>query len=226
MNDQEHASQLSALFDNELPPSQAELVVRRALKDAKLRDSFSRYSLIGAALRGEPLAGCMPGDDVASRVSAVLAADPAQTDVETAVLPVMASRPGWARGAWGMTIAASVAAASLLLLRSQGGPDAPALVASAVTNIPAAVAVVPGVPDPVSFAEAEVAADLPSYTTPVDNSPPGTRISAPLVNYVVAHSDLPASVVRFSPLSSVMSASYDPAQGAVEMSEAEIGAHR
>ena len=65
----------------------------------------------------------------------------------------------------------------------------------------------------------------PSYTTPVDESLPG-RVGAPLVNYVVAHSDLPGSVVRFSPLSSVVSASYDPAEGAVEMSEAEIGALR
>jgi hypothetical protein len=66
----------------------------------------------------------------------------------------------------------------------------------------------------------------PSYTTPVDNTPAGQRVSAPLVNYVVAHSEVAASAVRFSPLSSVMSAGYDFTQGAVEMTEAEIGAHR
>jgi len=66
----------------------------------------------------------------------------------------------------------------------------------------------------------------PSYTTPVDESPVGQRLDAPLVNYVVAHSEVAASAVRFSPLSSVMSSSDDFTQDTVEMTAAEIGAHR
>ena len=54
MIEQEQMSQLSALFDNELPPAEAELVIRRALKDPALRVRWDRYALIGACVRNEP----------------------------------------------------------------------------------------------------------------------------------------------------------------------------
>ncbi|MGC4027625.1 MAG: sigma-E factor negative regulatory protein [Steroidobacteraceae bacterium] len=233
MNEQEQASQLSALFDAELPATQAELVLRRALKDPGLREAWSRYSLIGAAMRGEPLAvtGVL-GEDLASCVSARLAND---TGIPLAPAPAaaVAARSNWARGAWGMAIAASVAAVSLLVLRAQAPDAASPAVQVAAAEAPAPAAAL--VSEPAARTAAAPAAgrtlvaqaepDSPGYTTPVDNSPPNLA-NAPLVNYVVAHSDLPASVVRFGPLSSVVSASYDPAEGAVEMSEAEIGAHR
>jgi hypothetical protein len=58
-----------------------------------------------------------------------------------------------------------------------------------------------------------------SYTTPMQ------RISGPLASYVVAHSEVAASAGRLLPLSAAMSG-YDITQGAVEMTEAEIGAFR
>ena len=73
MSEQEQMSQLSALFDNELPPAQAELVIRRVLKDPALRASWGRYALIGACVRGEPLAVALPQVDVAARIRARLA---------------------------------------------------------------------------------------------------------------------------------------------------------
>ena len=76
MNQQEHSSQLSALFDNELSPEQAELVIRRALKDPAMRTTWGRYALIGACVRGEPLAGRLrPESDVAARVRIRLAVE-------------------------------------------------------------------------------------------------------------------------------------------------------
>ena len=63
----------------------------------------------------------------------------------------------------------------------------------------------------------------PSYPTPLGNST--QRISGPLANFVVAHSEVAASAGRFLPLSAAMDG-YDIAQGAVEMTEAEIGAYR
>jgi hypothetical protein len=64
----------------------------------------------------------------------------------------------------------------------------------------------------------------PSYTTPVDDSP--ARRSAPLFNYVAAHSDVAISAVRLAPLSSVMGGGFDLTQDAVEMTAAEVGARR
>jgi sigma-E factor negative regulatory protein RseA len=225
---------LSALFDGELPETQAELVIRRALKDPQLRSTWGRYALIGAALRNEPLAvRSRLRDDVASRVGARLSVDsePAHSAVAVTASGPAKSRAMFARGAWGMGIAASVAAVSLLVLRAQV-PDAAAPVQMAASNAVTVSALQPDTASEVIVGSPEVAqvavvmGALPSYTTPVDNSPAGQRVSAPLVNYIVAHSEVSASAVRFSPLSSVMSASYDPAQGTVEMTEAEIGAHR
>ena len=241
MNEQEFASQLSALYDSELPSEQAELVIRRALKDPQLRTSWGRYSLIGAAMRGEPLA--VRSDlrhDLAARVRARLAMDVEPANAGS-VPPMAGSAPGgrslFARGALGMAIAASVAAVSLLVLRVQAPEQAagvPALTAQAAPSVEPDAAV-SAAPPPTSVVAALApaargpvadAGALPSYTTPVDNTPAGQRVSAPLVNYVVAHSEVAASAVRFSPLSSMMSSSYDLAQDTVEMTEAEIGAHR
>lgn len=233
MNEMEHASQLSALFDGELPETQAELVIRRALKDPQLRATWGRYSLIGAALRNEPLAvRSRLRDDVASRVSARLSVEtePAHSTAHSVAGPARGPSM-FARGAWGMAIAASVAAVSLLVLRAQV-PEGVAPLQLAARDTAPIAAQQPAPANEVVISSPEVAqvaavmGALPSYTTPVDNSPAGQRVSAPLVNYVVAHSEVSASAVRFSPLSSVMSASYDPAQGTVEMTEAEIGAHR
>jgi sigma-E factor negative regulatory protein RseA len=234
MNEQEQISQLSALFDNELPADQVGLVIRRTLKDPALRTSWSRYALIGAALRNEPMAvQARAGGDLAARVNAALAAEAEFDEVPASARgsSVASSRSSvFARGAWGAAVAASVAAVSLLVLRSQSPvPDAaPSMVAGTQQTVTAAAAAPLGgqlvAATPVQAAAGRTA--LPSYTTPIDTSPAGQRLSAPLVNYVVAHSEVSTSAVRFSPLSTVMSDGYDPAQGTVEMTEAEIGARR
>jgi negative regulator of sigma E activity len=233
MNQQEHSSQLSALFDNELSPEQAELVIRRALKDPAMRTSWGRYALIGACVRGEPLAGRQrPDSDVASRVRIRLAVESSRNEAPATVADRPQNRTGaglLARGALGMAIAASVAAVSLMLIRNQAPqPGATTPMTTAQTVPPEAFATVtaPAAAAPESTAVVARNSAPPSYTTPVDNSPARQRLDAPLVNYVVAHSEVAVSAVRFSPLSTVMSSSDDFTQDTVEMTAAEIGAHR
>jgi hypothetical protein len=139
-----------------------------------------------------------------------------------------------------MALAASVALASLVVLRSQALSPTPGLAPAGLTaqtqqgaeaspvavsdsapgNVPGNVQVAAVIPASDASAEA-----LPSYTTPV-SSADAARFDQPLVNYVVAHSEVATSAVRLSPLSSVMSAEQDITLGTVEMTEAEIGAHR
>jgi negative regulator of sigma E activity len=246
MNEHERSSQLSALFDGELPVEQAGMVIRRAMKDGQMRASWGRYALIGAAIRNEPLAvRTRLGDDVAARVAARLSAEMpiAPASVQSAALfpQQRAGRSQFAKGAWGMAIAASVAVVSLVVMRSQAPVQAgsPALVAQAALPVAVAVdqspvATLPSVAVPASGVQmasaleqrASLTEALPSYTTPVGGSDSASRFGQPLVNYVVAHSEVTTSAVRLSPLSTVMSAGQDITQGTVEMTEAEIGAHR
>src|SRR5688572_708564 len=121
MIEQEQMSQLSALFDNELPPAEAELVIRRVLKDPALRARWERYALIGACLREEPIAASGRQTDVAERVRMQLAAEAQIPQVAgQAVVSWPGQRRGWSqfgRGALGGAIAAGVAAVALVLVR-------------------------------------------------------------------------------------------------------------
>jgi negative regulator of sigma E activity len=232
MSEQEQMSQLSALFDNELAPAEAELVIRRVLKDPALRARWERYALIGACVRDEPIRISAAKPDVAERVRRTLAAEAdAPQAASVKVAHYRDQRRGWSqfgRGALGGAIAASVAAVALMLLRPMS-PDAQAPAALLADNaVPAARA---SQPQPVEVASQDgqqrvLVADTPppSYTTPVEN--PAQRIRGPLANYVVAHSEVAASAGRLLPLSAAMSGSYDISQDAVEMTEAEIGAYR
>ena len=51
MNEEQQASQLSAMFDGELPPGECELLARRLTRDGELRAQWARYAMIGAAMR-------------------------------------------------------------------------------------------------------------------------------------------------------------------------------
>ncbi|HMA13103.1 MAG TPA: sigma-E factor negative regulatory protein [Steroidobacteraceae bacterium] len=226
MNEQEQVSQLSALFDGELPRDQAEMVIRRVLKDPSLRATWSRYALIGACVRSEPLAVALPRVDLASRVRSRLAAEPEMAmagKARAAVMPAAAGRASLLRrGALGGAIAASVALVSLVLVRytepAPGVAGSGAPVQMAQQAAPEAQS--PAAPAPVLVARESAPR---SYTTPVDDSP---ARKTPLFNYVAAHSDVAVSAVRLAPLSSVMGGGFDPTQDAVEMSAAEVGARR
>jgi len=231
MNEQEQSSQLSALYDGELPPEQAGMVIRRALKDPALRATWGRYALIGACVRGEPIGSALPQRDLAARVRARLAAEAEHVgNADNAAVKSDATarrRSLFERGALGGAIAAGVAAVSLVMVRMMGPevPAGPPLAQQPLAPVQTRENLVPAT-ESVRAAPPLVAAreSLPSYTTPVDDSP--ARRNAPLVRYVVAHNEVAASAVRFAPLSSVMNGGYDLAQDAVEMTPAEVGARR
>lgn len=199
MIEQEQTSQLSALFDGELPPQQAQMVIRRVLRDQGMRASWERYALIGACLRGEPI---NRHNSIADRVQASLAAE---RELNVTSLPVRRTESRAAagarsfltsRGALGGAIAASVALVSIMLVRAV----APDVGATATQGI--LVVQEPG-----------------GYTTPGENSP-ATRprmIDASLGHYLVAHSEEAASTLRFS---------YDSAPVGVELTEDQISAER
>src|SRR4249919_1610278 len=91
------------MFDGELPAAECELLSRRLARDEQLRATWSRYAVIGAVLRAEPVAQVRP--DFARRVSEAL-------DGRSAA---------WRRmlrsAALGSVIAAGVAGAAIVLLR-------------------------------------------------------------------------------------------------------------
>jgi negative regulator of sigma E activity len=232
MSEDSQASQLSVLFDNALPADEAELVIRRVLRDSALQATWSRYAMIGACLRNEPL-GARSRPDIAERVRMCLAAEAEHPAAGAPVMTRAAGRAGnswWGRGMVGGAIAAGVAAMALFTVRSMA-PDS----AEPGINVATAVAASGAARVPVSDATSLVSVPvqtvvregaLPSYTTPVNDSPAAQRDSVPLVNYVVAHSEVAGSAVRFSPLSTAVYGNYDFTADMVEMTEAEIGARR
>jgi negative regulator of sigma E activity len=216
MKDQEQISQFSALFDGELPSQQAEMVIRRAVKDPALREQWQRYALIGACVRGEPLAGAGRHESLADRVSKRLAAE--ADIVAPGALSARRSAQGRAgiasffgRNAAGGAIAAAVAIVSIVVVRS----------ISPVASEPGSL-VAQNTPQVEAVAPALVARDdsAPrSYTTPGENSPVTTRLVSqqPLAHYVVTHSEQAASA---------LGSGYDLTQGAVDTTADDTEARR
>src|SRR5688572_20980877 len=81
----ERDSQLSAMFDGELPGGECELLARRLTRDEALRAQWSRFSMIGAALRAER--GVALHDRVALRVQSVIAKEAAYGDAASVDSP-------------------------------------------------------------------------------------------------------------------------------------------
>jgi sigma-E factor negative regulatory protein RseA len=190
-------SQLSAMFDDELPQGECELLARRLSRDAALLARWGRYACIGAAVRGGDV---RLGGRVAPKVNAAIAA---AADLPQA--PMSAARSAgrtparWWRPLAGAAVAASVAALCILWLRGGFSPGAGELVAR--TAIPAA----PAVETPASYV-------VPRAVE--------SRISVPateLANYVVAHSEFSAPVSRRNLLSALMT-SESAAAGAPKQS--------
>src|SRR5262249_60679309 len=68
-------SQLSAMFDNELPAAECELLARRLSRDEQLQARWGRYAIVGAVIRAER--GVRLNAEVARRGSGVLRSGPA-----------------------------------------------------------------------------------------------------------------------------------------------------
>jgi anti-sigma factor RsiW len=197
MNEDERASQLSAMFDGELPAAECELLSRRLARDERLRASWSRYAVIGAALRAEPLAQVRP--DFARRVAAVLDGAPA------------AVRGGRARtlrtAALGGAVAAGVASVAILLLRNGLPAREAALTAAAVA--PPTVSAAASVPVRVAAVNLRdvhrgtvgSGREMFSYVVPPAGNDNSLAVPATLADYVVAHSEVSSSLARGNLLS-------------------------
>ena len=190
MNQDELASQLSAMFDGELPAAECELLSRRLARDEQLRAVWSRYSVIGAALRAEPVAQVRP--DFARRVSAALAGGAGRAAVRRGHF--------LRRAALGCAVAAGVAGAAIMLLRS-GLPQNEDTLTAYVPSVarlamPAAV---------LNRTQAVSRGDeLASYVVPPAGAGNNLAVPAVLAEYVVAHSEVSAPLARRSLLSALI----------------------
>src|SRR5262245_12254354 len=142
-------SQLSAMFDDELPEDQCQLLARRLSRDDALKARWRRYAVVGAAIRAERQGGGAVAvrleTNLAARVSAVISAEPALTAEAVARGGVRkAAGMRWWQPVAGGAIAAGVAAMSVLWIRQQapvGGETfladnaaAPATISQTVSN--------------------------------------------------------------------------------------------
>jgi negative regulator of sigma E activity len=197
-------SQLSAMFDDELPGEECELLARRLSRDEPLKARWGRYAVIGAAIRSER--GVRLNPPLAGRVSKVILDEPA--------LGVAGAAQGAPRGAvrwWkpvaGAAVAAGVAAASVLWLRAQTPVAGSALTAQ---RAPASAT---GAAAPAGYA-AGSAGQAVIYVVPqAATTRPVLVPSTSLANYVVAHSMVSSPVARRNLLSAFMtSESVTPAE--------------
>ena len=196
MNQDERASQLSAMFDGELPAAECELLSRRLARDEQLRATWSRYAVIGAALRAEPMARVRP--DFSRRVSAALVGGSAVS------LGTRRVRM-WRGAALGTAVAAGVAGAAIMLLRN----DLPAQIAVQEEVLSAYTPTAMRVALPTTRVRAAASNELASYVVPPmsndlssDNS---LAVAASLADYVVAHSEVSSPLARGSLLSALVS---------------------
>jgi negative regulator of sigma E activity len=190
-------SQLSAMFDDELPEDQCQLLARRLSRDDALKARWRRYAVMGAAIRAERQgAGALSvrlETNLAARVSAVISAEPALSADSVAqggVRKVAGMR--WWQPVAGGAIAAGVAAMSVLWIRSQAPVGGETLVAD---NAAAPVAI----SQPVADSSAPVGYVVPAAVERTPMVP-----SAELANYVVAHSEFSAPVNRRNMLSALV----------------------
>lgn len=187
-------SQLSAMFDNELPAAECELMARRLSRDEELKARWSRYAAIGATIRAE--GGMRLNSNLAVRVNNAISAEPAVAGAR-AIEPIREksrqATPRWLMPLGGVAVAASVAAASILFLRYESPVPqvAQSLPVTAMSNQTLVVkSGVPAAPD--------------SYTVPKTLPRRSIVPSTQLANYVVAHSEFSSPVNRRNLLSAFM----------------------
>ena len=191
-------SQLSAMFDNELPAAECELLARRLSRDPDLKARWGRYAVIGAVIRAER--GVTLDGVVAGRVSAALSSEPALS-ADAAAPAARGARYHWWQPVAGVGLAAGVAAASILWLRSQALPGGSRMVARTMT------AASPTLATPAMQPSSQSAgATIPDsfVVPPVQRRPMMVVPATELADYVVAHSAFSWPVSRGNLLSALM----------------------
>jgi negative regulator of sigma E activity len=192
-------SQLSAMFDNELPAAECELLARRLSRDPDLKARWGRYAVIGAVVRAER--GVTLDGTVAGRVSAALSSEPA--------LSAEGGRPtgrGLKQRLWqplaGAGLAACVAAGSIIWLRSQALTDGPGAMATTVVASNASALTAPASQGAIQNASATFPDSF--VVPPVPQRPMMVVPATELADYVVAHSAFSWPVTRGNLLSALM----------------------
>jgi negative regulator of sigma E activity len=191
-------SQLSAMFDDELPAAECELLARRLSRDEELRGRWSRYAAISATIRAE--GGARLNAELARRVSVAIATEPSVIS-EPVRLPSRPSSRWLGSRLWapvgGVAVAASVAAAAILWVRFESVPQGQVLAQAApATTDTAAVGQ--------SGDGATAASTSDSYVVPKTIPRRSIVPSTQLANYVVAHSEFSSPVNRRNLLSALM----------------------
>ncbi len=204
MSNEELDSQLSAMFDDELPAPECELLARRLARDDALKARWGRYAAIGAALRMER--GVRLDSRLAGRVNVAVAAEPSLLAGSVGRVAGSLASPvrRWWQPVAGAAVAAGVATVAILLVRA-GSPIAP-LVAQVVS--PQVVSSPAKVTQPVVLTEAVPANDTrpDSYVVPPPSDSSSFAPPVELADFVVAHSEFSMPLLRRSALSALVAA--------------------
>ncbi|MDP8983980.1 MAG: sigma-E factor negative regulatory protein [Pseudomonadota bacterium] len=191
--------QVSAFLDGELPGSETELLLKRLMRDADLRESFGRYALVGECLRGAAPTHLSQG--FAVRINRAIDGEPPAASPQ----PARARSARWWRPFASVAVAAGVAAVAVVALQQRA--VAPTLHAA----------------QPMLGQNAVVASAKPkealSYTVP-DASGAGPTVlpAARLTNYVFAHSRYSSVMGQNDVLNDLLSAADAEDTGATEVS--------
>src|SRR3984957_11509878 len=189
-------SQLSAMFDDELPPQECELLARRLSRDETLKARWGRYAVVGAVIRAER--GVRLNAPLAGRVNAAISAEPALGAAAARTAPRPARR--WWQPLGGAAVAAGVAATSVLWLRAQSPAVQPLTAQHAASSVA------------VPLLKASAGLSEASYVTPPTPAVrPMLVPSTQLANYVVAHSMVSSPVAGRNLLSAFISSESPPA---------------
>jgi sigma-E factor negative regulatory protein RseA len=237
----ERDSQLSAMFDGELPAAECELLARRLSRDEALRAQWSRFALIGAALRAER--GVVLHDRVAWRVQTAIAQETTYGEgiavdggsrQSAASASTGRSARSWSHLAWpaaGASIAAGVAAVSIFWLR---GMQEPVEMLQAATTAPQSIVLTPEpagatvAPADATLAMSDASAgpgdsrgsgEPGAYSTPTPSDSTVIAPPARLANYVVAHSEYSGPLSRRMALLGIVGA--ESGEGNAEPAPAE-----
>ena len=182
--------QMSAFTDDELSPEECAFLVRRLERDPGTRDKVLRYSIIGAALRGE-----LPNPDPDVLRRSVRAELDGVRPLESSGDSTKVQRRYFLPAA-GLGIAASVALAALATLYAINSPMDPAGPEAQVAGVPTGVV---GQGNP------------PSYVVPSEAAGPltlGDSLSPPpirLTNYLITHGQYAPGIRRTSIHTNVIS---------------------
>ena len=182
--------QISAFTDDELSAEECAFLVRRLERDPQTRDRVLRYSVIGAALRGD-----LPNPDpdvlrrrVRAELDGVRTAGRSRESAE--------ARRRYFRPAVGLGIAASVAVVALASLNAINSPVDPAVPEALVAGAPLGAI---ERDDPASYVVPGEAAGLPTV---------GDTLSTPpirLTNYLITHGQYAPGIRRTSIHTNVIS---------------------